>query len=92
MIRSMTAFASAQGSAEGFSWTWDLRSVNARGLDLRLRIPDWLDGVEATLRPQLAKKLSRGNVSLGLKINQDDAETTAFRVNNAAWFSGSRYV
>lgn len=83
MIRSMTAFASAQGSAEGFSWTWDLRSVNARGLDLRLRIPDWLDGVEATLRPQLAKKLSRGNVSLGLKINQDDAETTAFRVNNA---------
>ena len=47
MHHSMTGFASLQGAEGAHSWTWDLRSVNAKGLDLRLRVPDWLPGLEA---------------------------------------------
>jgi uncharacterized protein YicC (UPF0701 family) len=49
-IRSMTGFASGQGSLGVHSWSWEMRSVNAKGLDLRLRVPDWLEGLEAHLR------------------------------------------
>lgn len=50
MRQSMTGFASGQGEALGLTWTWDLRSVNARGLDIRVRVPDWVDGLEQALR------------------------------------------
>ena len=40
-------FASGQGRADGACWTWELRGVNGKGLDLRLRLPDWIDGLEA---------------------------------------------
>lgn len=72
MICSMTAFASAQGGHDTFEWTWEMRSVNARGLDLRLRIPDWLDGLEVAVRGELTKALSRGNVTLSLRVAQVD--------------------
>jgi uncharacterized protein (TIGR00255 family) len=72
MIRSMTGFASAKGELAPFSWAWELRSVNGKGLDLRLRVPDWLDGLEAGLRAQLAKSVSRGNVSLSLRLTRDE--------------------
>lgn len=67
---SMTAFASAEGAAEGLSWSWDLRSVNGRGLDLRLRLPDGLSALEQPLRTALQKALSRGNVTLGLRVTR----------------------
>ncbi|MEP2031074.1 MAG: YicC/YloC family endoribonuclease [Paracoccaceae bacterium] len=75
MTTSMTGFASAQGALEPFNWVWDLRSVNAKGLDLRLRVPDWIDGLEAGLRTDLAKSVKRGNVSLSLRVQRDDAAT-----------------
>ncbi|GAB5445918.1 YicC/YloC family endoribonuclease [Gymnodinialimonas sp.] len=70
-LASMTAFASLEGASEGFSWSWDLRSVNGRGLDLRLRLPDGLSGLEQPLRAALKKALSRGNVTLGLRLNRE---------------------
>lgn len=70
MINSMTAFANRTGAADGASWTWEMRGVNARGLDLRLRVPDGLDGVEASLRAALGKALHRGNVNLVLRLTQ----------------------
>jgi uncharacterized protein (TIGR00255 family) len=70
---SMTGFAARRGSGAGYSWAWDLRSVNGKGLDLRLRVPDWIDGLEAALRAELQKALTRGNVGLTLKVTQDDA-------------------
>lgn len=72
MIRSMTAFASARGALGPHSWTWELRGVNGKGLDLRLRVPDWLEGLEAHLRAELGKALGRGNVSLGLRLSRAD--------------------
>lgn len=74
MLRSMTAFASAKGAQGGFSWTWELRGVNGKGLDLRLRVPDWVEGLEAALRARLSKALVRGNVTLSLRLTREDAE------------------
>ncbi len=72
MLYSMTGFASAQGRFETYSWTWELRSVNGKGLDLRLRVPDWIDGLETALRARLGKALTRGNVTLNLRLQSED--------------------
>ena len=80
---SMTGFAARRGSSAGYSWTWDLRSVNGKGLDLRLRVPDWIDGLELALRADLQKEILRGNVNLTLKVTQDEGrDDTAFRLND----------
>jgi uncharacterized protein (TIGR00255 family) len=82
---SMTGFAARRGAGAGYGWTWDLRSVNGKGLDLRLRVPDWIEGLEAALRAKLQKSISRGNVSLTLKVTQDEGrDDAAFRVNEMA--------
>lgn len=70
MIKSMTGFASGTAEHSPFSWTWELRSVNAKGLDLRLRVPDWIEGLETALRGVLGKRLGRGSVSLSLKLTR----------------------
>lgn len=72
MIRSMTGFASGKGAFGPHSWTWELRSVNGKGLDMRLRVPDWLTGLEAALRATLSKSLSRGNVTLSMRLNREE--------------------
>ncbi len=72
MIRSMTGFASGKGAFGPHSWTWELRSVNGKGLDMRLRLPDWLTGLEAALRAELSKSLSRGNVTLSLRLSREE--------------------
>ncbi|MDQ2092779.1 YicC/YloC family endoribonuclease [Rhodalgimonas zhirmunskyi] len=73
MTNSMTAFASGKGhGGAGFSWTWELRSVNAKGLDLRLRVPDWVTGLEAGLRAALSATLARGSVTLSLRLTRED--------------------
>ena len=51
----MTGFSALRGTSDGFSWAWDIRSVNAKGLDLRLRVPDWIEGLEVALRRDLGK-------------------------------------
>ncbi len=75
MIRSMTGFASAKGELASHSWSWELRSVNGKGLDIRLRVPDWLTGLEAFLRGELSKSLKRGNVTLNLRLSRDESAT-----------------
>ncbi len=69
----MTGFAALTGASPPFRWTWDIRSVNGKGLDLRLRVPDWIDGLETALRPLVAGHAKRGNVTLSLRITRDDA-------------------
>lgn len=82
-IRSMTAFASAQGSTGQHSWSWELRSVNAKGLDIRLRVPDWLDGLENHIRSVLSKALARGNVSLTLRLSRTEDSAAQVQINTA---------
>ncbi|MFO1202658.1 MAG: YicC/YloC family endoribonuclease [Tabrizicola sp.] len=82
---SMTGFAARRGVGAGYAWVWDLRSVNGKGLDLRLRVPDWVDGLEAAIRTELQKALTRGNVSLSLKVAQEDGrDEGGFRLNEPA--------
>lgn len=83
MTVSMTGFAARKGQAHGYSWTWDIRSVNGKGLDLRLRVPDWVDGLEVLIRTELQKALGRGNVSLSLKVSREEGSDTGLRVNMA---------
>lgn len=70
----MTGFATAMGAADGYSWVWDIRSVNARGMDVRMRVPDWIAGLEASLRPMVQKAVGRGNVNLTLKVQREDRD------------------
>ncbi|MES2844485.1 MAG: YicC/YloC family endoribonuclease [Pseudomonadota bacterium] len=71
MTISMTGFAARKGQGAGHSWAWDIRSVNGKGLDLRLRVPDWIEGLELALRAEISRSLQRGNVSLTLKVQRD---------------------
>ena len=85
-ITSMTGFAAGRGQGAGHAWVWDIRSVNGKGLDLRLRVPDWIDGLEMALRGAVQTGLTRGNVSLTLKVARDGVAEgeEALRVNEAA--------
>ena len=84
MTISMTGFAAGRGQGAGASWVWDIRSVNGKGLDLRLRVPDWIDGLELALRGEISRAMSRGNVSLTLRVTRDAPEAEALRLNPAA--------
>jgi uncharacterized protein (TIGR00255 family) len=79
---SMTGFAARRGAGAGYAWAWDLRAVNGKGFDLRLRLPEWIDGLELAVRAELQKRVTRGNVTLTLKVAQDDGrDTAAFQLN-----------
>ena len=67
----MTGFARTEGSVSGLSWVWELRSVNGRGLDLRLRLPTGWDSLEPSLREEAGKVLKRGNVSANLTLRRE---------------------
>jgi uncharacterized protein (TIGR00255 family) len=82
-LTSMTGFARADGALGATSWTWEVRSVNGRGLDVRLRLPPGLEGLETGVRAAVAKRLTRGSLSLTLNIKRSDG-ATELRVNEAA--------
>lgn len=80
MVASMTGQASRTGAGAGHSWAWDLRSVNAKGLDLRLRLPEGIEGLEPQVRAALSSRFQRGNVSLTLRLARE-AEASPIQVN-----------
>lgn len=67
-ISSMTGFARAEGATDTCAWAWEAKSVNSKGLDVRLRLPRGFDALDAAIRDQVAKRFKRGNVSLSLDI------------------------
>jgi len=79
-LSSMTGFARSHGVSGTYAWSWELKSVNAKGLELRLRIPSGWDAVEVPVRAKAAEILSRGNVYANLTINRDGAAPVA-RIN-----------
>ncbi len=60
-LSSMTGFARGQGVCGAYAWAWELKSVNAKGLDLRLRLPPGWDAVEVPARSRAAEVLSARN-------------------------------
>lgn len=80
----MTGFARSDGSASatGASWTWEVRSVNGRGLDVRLRLPPGLDDLEPAARDIFTKRLTRGNISATLSFDRG-AQNGGLRLNES---------
>jgi uncharacterized protein (TIGR00255 family) len=81
-VASMTGFARAQDEAPGMSWVWEVKSVNGRALDLRLRLAPGFDALEPELRAALARRFRRGNFSANLAVTR--TTQTALRVNREA--------
>ena len=76
MTRSMTAFASRQGASAGAAWSWEMRGVNGRGLDLRFRLPDGLAALEQVLRARVSAAVARGSVTVNLRLGREEGEST----------------
>ena len=72
-VQSMTGFASREGETDGIGWQMDIRSVNGRSLDVRLRLPTGLDRHEPEIRRMIAAAFRRGNISLTLTLRRGDA-------------------
>ncbi len=81
-IKSMTGFARSEGVAQNtaLSWVWELRTVNGKGLDIRLRLPSGLDALEPKVRQAAAGHLARGNLNVVLTIGFTDS-ASGYRVN-----------
>jgi len=68
-LQSMTGFARREGTSGRWRWAWELRSVNGKGLDLRLRLPPGLERMEADVRRMAGETFSRGNMQANLSIS-----------------------
>jgi len=82
-VASMTGFARAQGSFGPWRFAFELKSVNSKGLDLRLRTPPGFDAVEVAARTAIGRALSRGAVFVNLSARRED-DIGAARVNRPA--------
>jgi len=71
-IASMTGFARAAGTTGAVQWAWEVRSVNGRGLDVRVRVPTGFEAVGETARTALQKTLSRGQIQLSLNLTRSE--------------------
>jgi len=66
----MTGFARIDGAEYGYNWVWELRSVNSRSLDVRLRLPNGMDHIETKIRNIVSERLTRGNISVSLTLQK----------------------
>lgn len=82
-IQSMTGFARHEGEAEDCRFVWELRSVNGKGLDVRLRLPQGHEALEQPVRKAAAAAFSRGNLQISLSVSATGAAVQAV-VNEAA--------
>src|SRR5207244_6668021 len=81
-LSSMTGFARASGAAGPSAWAWELKSVNAKGLELRLRLPPGWDSIEPQARSRAADGLARGTVYANLSVSREGVPPVV-RVNES---------
>ncbi|MCJ2133456.1 YicC family protein [Methylobacterium sp. J-026] len=79
-IASMTGFARSAGTTGSVQWAWEVRSVNGRGLDVRVRVPAGQDGAGEIARAALQKALARGQCQLTLTVTKPETSTRV-RIN-----------
>jgi uncharacterized protein (TIGR00255 family) len=75
-LSSMTGFARGHGVSGAYAWSWEIKSVNAKGLDLRLRLPPGWDAVEVPARKRATEALARGTVYANLSVERKGAAPT----------------
>jgi uncharacterized protein (TIGR00255 family) len=80
VLSSMTGFARSHGASGPYTFEWELKSVNAKGFDLRLRLPQGWDELEAFAKKRAAELLSRGTVYANFNVKRADALSTV-RIN-----------
>ena len=73
-LQSMTGFARVSGNNDVADWVWEVRSVNGKGLDFRLRTPPGFDGLQPQVRKILSKRFSRGNLQINLTLNRPGSQ------------------
>jgi uncharacterized protein (TIGR00255 family) len=81
-LSSMTGFARSHGVSGPYAWAWEIKSVNGKGLDLRLRLPPGWDAIEAAVRARAAETLARGSIQAGLTVERSSG-APAVRINAA---------
>lgn len=81
-LSSMTGFARSHGVSGPYAWAWEIKSVNGKGLDLRLRMPPGWDAVEVPARARLAELVARGSLQANLTVERSGA-APAVRINAA---------
>jgi uncharacterized protein (TIGR00255 family) len=79
-LSSMTGFARSHGASGPYAFEWELKSVNAKGFDLRTRLPPGWDDIESTVRRRSAQVLSRGTVYANLTVKRSNAASVV-RIN-----------
>jgi uncharacterized protein (TIGR00255 family) len=72
-LSSMTGFARSHGASGPYTFEWELKSVNAKGYDLRLRLPPGWDDIEAAAKKRAGELLSRGTVYANLNVKRTNA-------------------
>jgi len=72
-LASMTGFARQTGAVGPFRWAWEIKTVNSKGLDLRLRLPPGFDALDLPARGLIAKVVSRGACQVNLSVTRDSA-------------------
>jgi len=82
-ISGMTGFARAEGEHAGQRWIWELKSVNGRGLDLKLRTPQGFDALEPQARAAASAKFKRGSLQANLTVARDVSAAAAVKIDFA---------
>jgi uncharacterized protein (TIGR00255 family) len=75
-LSSMTGFARGHGVSGAYAWSWEIKSVNAKGLDVRFRLPPGWDAVEVPVRARATEKLARGTVYANLTVERKGVAPT----------------
>jgi uncharacterized protein (TIGR00255 family) len=70
-LSSMTGFARGHGVAGAYAWAWEIKSVNSKGLDVKLRLPPGWDAIEPPVRTRAAETLARGSVFANLTVSRE---------------------
>lgn len=81
-VKSMTGFGRMAGHEGEAAWSWEIRTVNNKGLDIRLRLPPGLEELEPKLRDAVAKRIKRGSCSISLALKAPE-KAADFRLNEA---------
>ena len=83
-LKSMTGFARASGSHATWRWSWEIKTVNAKGLDLRVRVPHGFDAIEQDVKAHAGRRLSRGACYANLTAQRHAGAPEEVRINQAA--------
>lgn len=82
-LSSMTGFARQDGAWEDDQWAWEIRSVNSKNLDIRVRVPGFLEGLEQDTRKMTSEAFKRGSLQINLHFQRGEV-ASEITINKAA--------